>query len=88
MNRIWVIVIFLSFVFAACTHTVNVALRPDFQGKLSKQNQLSSFKPAVKFTKGTFADKRGETGMLTSFKEGVHTYYFYEERPVSDAIYE
>jgi len=88
MSRIIAVLVVLSVMFGACTHTVNVALRPDFQTKLEKKNQLADVKPAVKFMKGSYADKRRETGTLTTFKEGIHTYNFYEERPVSEALFE
>lgn len=72
---------------ASCSHTVNVALRPDFNN-LYTENELSKVQPSMKFGEGAFTDKRADASKLATFKQGIHTYNLYGERPEDEALFE
>jgi len=88
MRRSVIFLLLILAVLAGCTHKVNVALRPDYDATLQPGNELSKVKPAIQFFKGEFADKRSDPSKLTGFKQAMHTYNLYEERPVEEAIFE
>lgn len=88
MWRQMIVVALFAFIFVGCSHTVKVALRPNFDADLPKENQLVTVKPAVGFVQGKFSDKRSDTSKLTTFKQGVHTFNLYEERPLDEAFFE
>ena len=73
---------------AACTHRVDVALRPDFKAGLTPGRELSRVAPAMTFSRGEFTDRRPNPSQLATFKQQMHTYNLYEERPIADALYE
>jgi hypothetical protein len=73
---------------AACTHRVDVALRPNFNAELKPGRELTRVAPAVTFVRGEFEDKRPNPTQLATFKQQMHTYNLYEERPIADALYE
>jgi len=85
MNRAFAILALGAL--AACTHHVDVELRPDYPTGV-KESVLTSVRPAVSFARGGYADKRGDTTMLATFKQGVHTYNLFGQRPASDALFE
>lgn len=88
-RNINIIMLFLTLLlFTHCTHTVNVALRPNYQADLIPDNELSTVEPSINFGKGQFSDKRADKSKLASFKQGVHTYNLYGERPFEEALYE
>lgn len=70
-----------------CSHKVNLALQPEYDESVLKESELSSV-PAMSFRKGSFADKRADPSKLGSFKQGMHTYNLYAERPIEDALFE
>ena len=72
----------------ACTHRVDVALRPNFAAEIKPGRELSKITPALTFSRGEFADKRPNPTQLAQFKQQMHTYNLYEERPIADALYE
>lgn len=86
-NRV-VIVASVMTLMAACTHRVDVALRPNFGAELKPGRELGKVVPAVMFSRGEFVDKRPNPTQLASFKQQTHTYNLYEERPIADALYE
>ncbi len=88
MKRNVFILLSILLLVVGCSHTVNLALRPSFQENLSPGNELSSIQPAIKFSQGEFTDKRADIGKLASFKQGVHTFNLYDERPIDEALYE
>jgi hypothetical protein len=78
----------LVIVLAACTHRVDVALRPNFAAELKPGRELARVTPPLTFVRGEFTDKRPNPTQLATFKQQVHTYNLYEERPIADALYE
>lgn len=74
--------------FVACTHTVNVPLTPDYQTNLYPDNELSKVKPAITFFAGEYADKTTDNTKLATFKQQVHTYNLYGQRPMDEAFFE
>lgn len=88
MRRNLIFLILILVVLAGCTHTVNVALRPNFGATLQPGNELSNVEPAIQFFKGEFADKRPDPSSLARFKQGLHSYTLYEERSVEEALFE
>lgn len=88
--RHYIIMVFLFalILIVGCTHTVDVPLLPDFNSNVYSDNELSNIKPAIKFVKGKFSDKRAEIGKLATFKQQVHTYNLYAERPIDEALFE
>lgn len=78
----------LLLVLAGCTHTVNMALRTDFNAHLRGQNDLAGVSPSITFSQGEFSDRRPPGPYLTTFKQGVHTYNLVEERPIEDALFQ
>lgn len=86
-KKVFALALVLVFV-AACTHRVDIAMRPDFKTQLQKGHELPNVTPAIAFCKGEFIDKRTDPTKLASFKQGVHSYELFEERPVADALFE
>ncbi|MDP2914971.1 MAG: hypothetical protein Q8O91_05920 [Candidatus Aminicenantes bacterium] len=86
-KKVFVLALVLVFV-AACTHRVDIAMRPNFKAQLQKGHELPNVTPAILFCKGEFSDKRTDLTKLATFKQAVHTYDLYEERPVADALFE
>ena len=82
-------IIILTAVLAllvSCTHRVDVALRPDFGTQIQSGHYLANIVPPMKFFMGEYRDKRPDPTMLATFKQQVHTYNLYEERPMADAL--
>lgn len=88
MCRQMIVVALFAFICVGCSHTVKVGLRPNFDADLPKENQIVTVKPAASFVQGKFSDKRADTSKLTTFKQGIHTYNLYEERPLDAAFFE
>ena len=88
MKKKLVLLVVMLSVLGACTHRVDVALRPDFKAKLQQGHELPKVTPALQFFKGDYADKRTDPTMLAQFKQPMHTYNLFEERPMADALYE
>jgi uncharacterized lipoprotein YajG len=86
-KKVFALALVLVFV-AACTHRVDIAMRPDFKTQLQKGHELPNVPPGIVFFKGDFTDKRTDLTKLASFKQGMHSYELFEERPVADALYE
>jgi len=72
----------------ACTHTVNVALEPDYETNLYYDNELSKVKPAITFFAGAYEDKRTDNTTLATFKQEIHTFNLYSDRPVDEALFD
>lgn len=81
-------VLLFCVLVSSCSHTVNVALRPDYENSLYPDNEIAKLETPVSFGKGLAEDKRADKTRLTTFKQGVHTYNLYEERPISEVIFE
>ncbi len=77
-----------SLLLIGCTHTVNVPLKPNYEESLAKENALSSVTPPIALVKGGFADKRADTSKLATFKQQVHTFNLYGERPLEEVIFD
>ncbi len=88
MRRNLIFLILILVVMAGCQHRVNVALRPDFDATIQPGIELSNVESAIQFFKGEFADKRPDPSSLAKFKQPMHTYTLYEERPVDEALFE
>jgi uncharacterized lipoprotein YajG len=86
-KKLFLLALILVFI-AACTHRVDIAMRPDYKAQLKPGNELPKVTPAILFCKGEFSDKRPDPTKLATFKQAVHTYDLYEERPVADALFE
>jgi len=82
------ILVLILLVIVACTHNVNVPLRPDYQQNIYPDNKLSKLEKKIKFSKGEFSDNRPDISRLASFKQQVHTYNLHEERPLDEAFFE
>lgn len=78
----------ILIISAGCTHNVDVALRPDYGTKIISGEGLSRVTPQITFARGEFIDARPNPNVLAEFKQGMHTYYIREERPVDEAFYE
>jgi len=81
------IVLFL-FVFISCTHRVNVPLTVDYQNNTPAINSFSTLDNNYTFVKGEYIDKRVDVSKLASFKQEIHTFDLYAERPIGDVIFE
>ncbi|MFB0517219.1 MAG: hypothetical protein ACETWG_11545 [Candidatus Neomarinimicrobiota bacterium] len=88
MKRNFFLSILVFIMIAGCMHTVYVPLLPDFDANIYGLNKLANVQPAVKFSQGDFADKSSDIGLLATFKQGIHTYNLYEERPIDEALFE
>ncbi|MBU4492112.1 MAG: hypothetical protein KKD69_06580 [Euryarchaeota archaeon] len=75
-------------VVTSCTHSIAVPLRPNYQEALRKDSAFAKLQPPLRFSKGTFADKRPDTTMLSSFKQQAHTFNLHAERPIDEAIFD
>ncbi len=73
---------------AACTHHVDVELRPDFPSGVWRDAVLGGVRPTLRFERGTFADKRADTTRLATFRQDIHTYNLFGKRPVADALFD
>lgn len=78
----------IIILFTGCTHIVNVPLIPDYEMYIVSSIELASIDPSLKFIKGDFDDKRADVSMYATFKQQVHTYNLFTERPVEEAIYD
>jgi hypothetical protein len=87
MRRAWV-VLGVCGVLVGCTHSVKMELQPDYARLLAKPEALTAVRPARTFVPGTFVDKRADTTRMTTFKQGVHTYNLYAQRPLSDVVFD
>lgn len=76
------------FLLTNCAHTVSVPLKPNFEENLTKENTLSTIRPSITFLKGNFVDERADKSKLTTFKQQVHTYDLFPERPVDEVIFD
>jgi len=83
-----VIVVVSAAALAACAHTTNVPLRPNFAAELKPGQALANVSPAMTFVRGEYADRRPDPTRLAQFKQGIHTYTLREERPLADVLYE
>jgi len=88
MTRSGLLLLPLCLVFAACTHHVDVALRPEYQTALAPAAELATVTPPLAFVQGDFTDRRPDTTRLATFKQGMHTYNLFGERPIQDALFE
>ena len=88
MPRRFLATLAAAVTLTACTHTVRLALQPQFDPGLGPASTLAAARPAVHALAGQYADKRADTTMLASFKQGVHTYNLYGERPIRDALFD
>lgn len=79
---------FLIILLAGCTHKVYLSLMPDYDSEVVASNELTDISPAIKFVKGDFEDKRAAVSMYASFKQDVHTFNLFAERPVEEAIFD
>ncbi len=86
-KQLLLVVVALVFI-GACTHRVDIVLRPDFKAMLQKGNELTKVTPALQFFKGDYTDKRTDPKLLTTFQQGPDRYNLFGERPMADAIYE
>jgi hypothetical protein len=68
-----------------CAHRVNLALTPSFD-EAPKSESLAAIAPPLTMRTGDVADKRPDTTRISVFKQGIHTYNVYGERPLEDAI--
>ncbi|NQU54332.1 MAG: hypothetical protein HQ522_17535 [Bacteroidetes bacterium] len=71
-----------------CTHKVYLPLIPDYEMEVNSSDILKSIEPSMQFVKGSFEDKRSDITLFATFKQQVHTYNLFAERPVEDAIYD
>lgn len=83
------LVVLFAFVacVTACTHRVNLALRPTFDNALRSEG-LAAITPPLTVRPGDVVDKRADTTKVAMFKQGIHTYNVYAERPPADVIVE
>ncbi len=75
---------------AGCTHSVNVDLQPRFDPGVSPDDVLATVQPPVTFVRGTFTDRSAgaEEERIAQFKQGIHTYNLFPERPVEEALFD
>lgn len=88
MNRASLWILGAALLAAGCAHTVKVPLRPAFDGGVAESAVLASIRPALVVQPGRFTDSRGDTSKLAMFKQGVHTFNLYGERPMGDVLFE
>lgn len=88
MKRNLVFLFLILIILVGCSHNVNVALRPEYGTELESGEALSTVTPQITFSRGEFLDRRLDPSVLAKFKQGLHTYYIEEERPVDEAFYE
>ena len=79
---------FIVILIAGCTHKVYLSLMPDYDKELVTSNVLSAVTPSVKFVKGDFEDIRADVSKYATFKQQIHTFNLFAERPVEEAIFE
>ncbi|NQU87881.1 MAG: hypothetical protein HQ541_19200, partial [Mariniphaga sp.] len=79
---------FIIILITGCTHKVYLSLMPDYDMEVVSSNELTTVKPALKFIKGDFEDNRADVTMFSYFKQQVHTFNLFVERPVEEAIYD
>ena len=80
--------LFLIIILAGCTHKVYLPLMPDYDTEVEASNELTALTPSLKFCQGDFVDKRSNVSMYATFKQQVHTYNLYAERPIEEAIFD
>ncbi len=78
----------LLLVLISCTHQVPVALRPEYKTAVARSAELAAVQPTLSFGRGFYADRRPDTTMLATFKQGANTYHLFGQRPIADALYE
>ncbi len=88
MKRTWPMWVGAVLLVSGCAHTVHVPLNPSFQSGLSKTNALVSVRPPVTVGAGRYSDARPDTSKLAMFKQQMHTYNLYGDRPVSQVVFQ
>src|SRR5262249_7682436 len=74
--------------YGCSAHTDYVLLKPEYLTDLRGQNALATVRPALRFSQGTFSDRRSDTTVLVRFYDHWQIHDFLTTRPVDQVLFE